>query len=339
MEDYHYDYQRVIEAENAEKEAPPDCPEPKKPYGKMIAADLVCAVAGGLVAVLFGIVTLAVNGDASALSPVGAGVSGVIYWGLFVLVPFLLAQSTYRTKRPRLAFMGCFYIQNILVSAFANVTTSILDVAENNLSVSDPQWNTVALFGASSGLSMVVTIAFYLAVLFLVVKRMAQNGLFEEETPKASFSGRKPINPTAAAVCAALMFFLRDGTGMLVTHFACEEPGIRNILLTVLSGFVSIGTVALCFAVGKASVGSPDGVWLFAVVVTSASAISCGKCVVDLIYAVLSALCGASMPAFADTVESVVSLAAGTAAAAFFGFYLVRRLGEDGNPGHQHLSE
>lgn len=55
MEEYNYDFQRVIDAEKAEEQpAAPVLPEPKKPpYGKMFAAvSLVSVAAGAVVAAL-----------------------------------------------------------------------------------------------------------------------------------------------------------------------------------------------------------------------------------------------------------------------------------------------
>lgn len=343
MQEYDYDYQRVIDAENAEKavkKRPASVlPEPKKPpYARMFAADIVHTVACGFASVLLGAVSLLLTGDAvdtsSASFSVGVQVLGMLYWGLYVLIPFLFAKATYRTQRPRLAFMGCFYVQSILSSVLAGVTTRILDIGLNNLSEPDPEPNTVVLTGVSSSASTVVLIVFQLVVLYLVVKKMAENGLFEEEPAltKPSFGGQNPKIPVIAAVCAALMSLFTDGVGMIVSHFVSEEPGARNVLLTALSGLVSLGTVVLCFAVGKRICKRQDGALLFTGLVTGASAISFGKGAVDLIFAVVSALEGASMPGSVETAVSCVSVLAQAVVAALLVTFVFRRLNRAEEP-------
>ena len=343
MQEYDYDYQRVIDAERAEiaaKKRPSSVsPEPKKPpYMRMFAADIVHTVACGFASVLLGGVSLLLTGDAvdtsTASFSVGVLVLGMLYWGLYVLIPFLFAKSTYRTQRPRLAFMGCFYVQSILSSVLAGVTTRILDIGLNNLSVPDPEPNTVVLTGVSSSASMVVLIVFQLAVLYMVVKKMAENGLFDEEPAltKASFFDQSPKIPVIAAVCAALMSLFTDGVGALVSHFVSEEPGARNVLLTALSGLVTIGTVVLCFAVGKRICKRPGGALLFTGLVTGASAISFGKGAVDLIFAVVSALKGGSMPGAVETAVSCVSVLAQAVVAALLVTFVFRRLNRAEEP-------
>lgn len=335
MEGYDYDFQRVIDAEKAEetvKKVPASPDSKKPPYGKMFAAVVVHTVAVGLVSVLFGAVTLAVTGkELDTSSPfvrVGLAALDVFYWALYVLIPFLFAKSTYRTPKPRLVFMGCFYVQGALTSAVESVTVKILGIAQKNLSAPDPQMSTVVSSGVFSGLSTVVTIVIQLVFLFLVVKRASENGLFDEKTSvrETLLMKETPKMPMMAAVCAALMCLFSTGTGLLVERFHTEEAGTRNVLLSVLSGAVCIGMVALCYVVGKRICQRPDGALLFTGLVTGAWAVSFGKVVVDLIYAVASVLGGASVPSFADTAVTVVSVAVGAVTAAWIAYFVLQRL-------------
>lgn len=335
MEDYNYDYQRVIDAEKAEKTvkaAPPVSPEPKKPYGKMIAAVIVHTVAVSLVSVLFGAVTFAVTGkEIDASSPfiqVGLAVLGALYWALYILIPFLFAKSTYKTLKPRLAFVGCFYVQVTLTSAVESVATKIVEAAENNLAVPNLGTETAVLNVVSSGLSTVVTIIIQLVILFQVVKWAAENGLFEEKPSvrEMLLMKEKPKLPVIAAACAAFMCLFDSGLGMLVMRFYTEEAGARNVMLLTLSCLVIFGSVVLCFAVGKRTCSRPDGALLFTGLVTGASAVSFGQWAVGLIYAVVKALRGSSVPASVDTVVSVVSVAAGAVTAAWIAHFVFHRL-------------
>lgn len=347
MEEYNYDFQRVLDAEKAEEQpAAPVLSGPEKPpYGKMFAAVIVHTVAVGLISVLFGAVTFAVTGDTiDASSPfvrVGLPVLAMLYWGLYVLIPFLFAKGTYKTHKPRLAFVGCFYVLSTLTSAVESITAKILELAQVNLAAPDLLEGTAVLNGVFSGLSTVVTIVIQVAVLFLVVKWAAENGLFEEKTSLSEtlLVRSETKMPIIAAACAAFMFLSDTGLGMLVMRFYTEEPGVRNILLLASAGFVSIASVILCFEVGKRIFERIDGALLFTGLVTGASAVSFGKGIVDLIYALISTLCGTSIPGFVNTAVSIVSVAAGTAVAALIAFTVVRRYEAKSRISHQETAE
>lgn len=120
-QEYDYDYQRIIYAENAYKEpSAPVLPESKKPYGKMIAAVIAYAVASSLASVVYSAISLVFTGGSvdftSAFYQIGNVLLSLVTLGLYVLIPYLFAKSSYRTLRLRLAFIGCFYIQNVFSS-------------------------------------------------------------------------------------------------------------------------------------------------------------------------------------------------------------------------------
>lgn len=92
MQEYDYDYQHVIDAENAGKE--PSAlvlPEPKKPYGKMIAAVFTYSIAGSLASVIYSAFSFLFTGGSvdftSAFHQIGSALFSLVTLVLYVLIP------------------------------------------------------------------------------------------------------------------------------------------------------------------------------------------------------------------------------------------------------------
>lgn len=342
MQEYDYDFQRVLDAENAVKETTPVAIEPKKPYGKMIAAAVVYGMTVGLLQVIFNTVVLIVtdgNVDMSGdIYQACQAFISVVNVGMYILIPFLFAKSTYKALRPRLAFMGCFFVQEAFSSAFTGVIVNVLAIMARKLTSPDAELSEVAVHGVVSVISEGAAIVFQLVILLLLVKLIHANGLFaEEDTIHEKGIGRYSAKaPVAAAVCAAVTVVFTFGSGKLFELFAGGEPGGRNVLISALSGGVRVAFIFACFAVGKAVCRCRDGSLLFACWVTGASAMRFGGYIISFVFSVVSAAVSSFTDAAIPTsVENAVPYACAVVnavVAALIGYFVFKRLNRAKEP-------
>lgn len=344
MQEYDYDYQRVLDNNNFVQETVPVPLTPKKPYGKMIAAAVVYGVITGLLQALLNTVTPIVIGGnidiyVNIYQACQAFIS-VLNVGMYILIPFLFAKTTYKTLRPQFAFMGCFYVQEAFASAFTGVISNVLAVIAKKLASPDVGLSEVAVYCVVSVLTEGAVIVFQLVILLLLVNRIYANGLFVEEnttheTGVGEYSGRVPV---AAAVCAALTVVFTFGAEKLLKHFAYTDgmPGGRNILISAISGGIHVALIFACFAVGKAVYRCKDGSLLFACLVTGASSMRFVGYILSFVFSVVSAVVSsftdAAIPSTAENATAYACAVVNAVVAALIGYFVFKRLSRAEKP-------
>lgn len=343
MQEYDYDYQRVIDAENAYKEpSAPVLPESKKPYGKMIAAVIAYAVASSLASVVYSAISLVFTGGSvdftSAFYQIGNVLLSLVTLGLYVLIPYLFAKSSYRTLRPRLAFIGCFYIQNVFSSVLWSVASVALGKTAVDLKASEFELHDVLRDGIVPVLLTAAAEVFQIAILIFAVNLMHHNGLFEEENTlrNGGADGYNRKAPVAAAVCAAVTVASSFAVGMLFTGFITEGSGFRRIIASAVPSAVKIAFVFVAYMSGKVFYKGKDSAILFTAVVTGVSSISFGGWAVNFLYTVVtvtvSAFTDRTVPILTDTAVSCLACVANMIFAALLGYFIIKRLNRRSEP-------